>query len=152
MKEFLFFLGSGASVPFGLPTMKEMANEFEEYLDPNSPIQKKYEYLKVMLSSTYDYVDIESIFSVVEAMSREIRYSDLGFAASIIFGKVGVNNCKEKAFRKWDVEEARDLSKRMREFVRKRCILEDSEEVDNLVSGLYGKILKLFALDIRSDQ
>jgi hypothetical protein len=30
MKDFLFFLGSGASVPFGLPTMKQMVDEFEK--------------------------------------------------------------------------------------------------------------------------
>jgi hypothetical protein len=35
MKDALIFLGSGASVPFGLPTMKHFVFDFEKYLQQN---------------------------------------------------------------------------------------------------------------------
>jgi hypothetical protein len=36
MTENLIFLGSGASAPFGLPTMKELVKSFEIHLQKNA--------------------------------------------------------------------------------------------------------------------
>jgi len=144
MKPYLFFLGSGASVPFGLPTMRQMVNEFEESLEKYSPVQKLYDLVKIILETAYGYVDIESIFSVIDIIIRDVRYIDYGFASVHKLAMVGVTSLKEKAFHRSEVERANELARLMKEFVRERCKLGDSAEVDDKINRLYGRVFEAF--------
>ena len=48
MREFVVFIGAGASVPFGIPTMTEMAEKFERKLiEEGSPHFDLYKYRSV---------------------------------------------------------------------------------------------------------
>jgi hypothetical protein len=72
MADVLLFLGSGASVPFGLPTMKKLVELFQKYLSPHSfpyreyPLMKRmYGNIKNIICDTYGYADLESVFTVM---------------------------------------------------------------------------------------
>ena len=108
MANTLVFLGSGASAPFGIPTMKGLVNTFERQLREGSEPDLKemyglYHHIKTSLKSMYGYVDLESIFTVIEDLSKNVKYSDLGFTSAYILssslelGKNGnLANGKEK--------------------------------------------------------
>lgn len=83
MAPILFFLGSGASAPFELPTMKDLVPRFEESLRQfRPPVQSEidlYCSIRNTLFKEYDYSDLESVFSVLEDLSNNIEYRSLGF-------------------------------------------------------------------------
>lgn len=79
MKDLLIFLGSGASAPFGLPTMEDFIRLFEEELKKSSvestvtsddKAMQLYQSIKTVLINTYGYADLESVFSVLKANIR----------------------------------------------------------------------------------
>jgi hypothetical protein len=89
----LVFLGSGASTPFGIPTMKGLVNSFEKQLqersEPNSEeMYDLYQQIKTSLKSIYGYVDLESVFTVIEDLSKNVRHSDLGFTPAYILSSL----------------------------------------------------------------
>lgn len=67
MADTLFFLGAGASAPFGIPTMQGMVDSFEEELraqTSNAQAQAKsetelYTSIKDSLKKGYENVDLE---------------------------------------------------------------------------------------------
>jgi hypothetical protein len=80
MANILLFLGSGASVPFGLPTMKKLVDMFQDYLSSQSfsyeeyPLMKSiFSNIKEVISDTYGYADLESVFTVIESLSRNVE-------------------------------------------------------------------------------
>jgi hypothetical protein len=131
-------------VPFGLPTMRQLANEFELTLEKNSPTQKKYQAVKGVLERAYGYVDIESIFSVIDLMVKDIRYLDYGFASAYILYMMSMVDLKDKASYPFEVETAKEIAKLLKEFIRNRCKLDDSEKVDKKINLLYGKVFEAF--------
>lgn len=92
MATVIFFLGSGASAPFELPTMKDLVPRFEKSLRlSRPPVQKEinlYNSIRNILFSEYDYVDLESVFSVLEDLSSSIEYRDLGFTSMYELAKL----------------------------------------------------------------
>jgi hypothetical protein len=84
LADILLFLGSGASVPFGLPTMKKLVELFQSYLLSRSfsyeeylLMKRIYSDIKHIISDTYEYVDLESVFTVIEPQKLRLntRYS-----------------------------------------------------------------------------
>lgn len=156
MKNALIFFGSGASVPFGLPTMKQFVLEFENQLkqklqsDSSSYTKDMlllYEDIKNRLVQIYDYADLESVFSVIEALSRNVRYSDLGFPCSYSLSKLSTKS--EGTSNLWIGSDslkalATDLLSSYKEFVRERLNFdEDMEEcIDELFRDFYNTISK----------
>lgn len=72
----VFFLGAGASAPFGIPTMKQMVANFNEYISEHgTPVEVSlYMDIKKTLERTKgNNVDLESVFTVIDGI---INYSD----------------------------------------------------------------------------
>ena len=84
MTETLLFLGSGSSVPFGLPTMRGLVKTFEVNLEKNAEkeshlaVLNYYRDIKQNLQRVHDNVDLESI-NVLLAIERDTKYGDLPF-------------------------------------------------------------------------
>ena len=77
----LIFLEKGASRSFEIPTMTEMVQKFEEYLKANnSKDMMLYSEIKKTLSKGYDVsqIDIESIFSVLEGIAKDVTPEQMG--------------------------------------------------------------------------
>ena len=81
------FLGSDASAPFGLPTMKDLVKLLEEEFlklsnrstnGDDKATEKLYHSIKVSLRNVYGYADLESVFSVLKTILEGAKYSDLG--------------------------------------------------------------------------
>jgi hypothetical protein len=96
MKDTLIFLGSGASAPFGLPTMKDFVDDFDQLLRTElasgtsnlKEMKTLYEDIKNTLIRIHGYVDLESVFTVIEAISRNVEYAELGFPCSYFVSKI----------------------------------------------------------------
>jgi hypothetical protein len=76
MRDFVVFIGAGASVPFGIPTMTQMVQQFEERVDnqKSPPIdvsfsvnRQFYQKIKLRLKN-YDNYDIESLITILQDM------------------------------------------------------------------------------------
>ena len=97
MEEILIFLGFGASSSFGLPTMEDLVKLFEQKLEESTRseryviMKQLYHSIKDITLSTYDYVDLESIFSVFQDISEGVRYSNLGFTTTFTNSRLGIN-------------------------------------------------------------
>jgi hypothetical protein len=138
MTENLVFLGSGASVPFGLPTMREMVEYFESYLEKNAPngsAQKILEYyreIKANLQKVHDNVDLESIFSVLYIIERDTKFSDLPFVFNHILSKFNKELKNTHIFTREERDIASKLLISYKEFVREKCAINHNLYDDNI--------------------
>jgi hypothetical protein len=87
--EPLFFFGAGASKPFDIPTMKEMVSEFQKELASTSGSGvrsevRMYNQVTASLKETFGRVDLESVFTVVDAISQGKTLKDLGYFATFL--------------------------------------------------------------------
>jgi len=92
MKDVLISLGSGASVQFGLPNMRQFVFEFEKHLQQRSehdsshnmnPMLSLYEHIKSTLIRVHGYTDLESVFSVENFLEsdRTVTVYDMATAS-----------------------------------------------------------------------
>jgi hypothetical protein len=139
--------------------MKQMVDRFEPYLESpvfmsskakkiSKPMLALYNSIKQSLERAYGYADIESIFSVVELLSTDSQYNDLGHASTYLFRKLGVD-VRQRISDENQKVLARLLSKTLREFVRYTCQLGESteiERIDKLYSELFDVLSKKFNL------
>ena len=83
MEGNFILLGAGSSVRFGLPTMRDLVDSFEKQLSKNAKGRRMKEMLalyrdiKRKLRKVYQYVDMESVFSVVDMISKDTFYFGL---------------------------------------------------------------------------
>jgi hypothetical protein len=87
--EPLFFFGAGASRPFDIPTMKEMVSEFQKELANSSGkgIRDEvhlYSQVAASIKQAYGRVDLESVFTVVDAIAQGKTLKDLGYFATFL--------------------------------------------------------------------
>jgi SIR2-like domain len=146
MTENLIFLGSGASVPFGLPTMRGLVDYFENHLERKAKngsakeILTLYREIKQNLQKVHDNVDLESIFSILYAIERDTKYSDLPFIFNYIFSKFkGLKN--SSIFTNQEIENAAKLLILYKNFVRKECTI-NHDLYDDDISQIYDGFLK----------
>lgn len=155
----LIFLGAGASVPFGVPTMKQMVTLFEQELASiqfevtgnfKADMIKLYASIKNSLIATYGYADLESVFSVIDILAADKKYSELGFATNYILsriqksyvGKDTISNPHEKAL-------ALELLEQFKKFVRAKCTIDESkfDLIDSIYSDFFNKLGKKYNAD-----
>ena len=137
MRNFLVFIGAGASVPFGIPTMTGMVQQLEERMNEqkNPPLnldfvvnQKLYQDIKSRLKYYKDY-DIESLITVLQDMIdfERIETRVLGNPSVHHFLAEGKGNDASKMveslrlFSKENREEAAKLLKQVQNFVAESC-------------------------------
>ena len=139
MVGILIFLGAGASCPFGLPTMRDLVELFEQKLEKSKPVPITTEYkimtrlyrsVKKTLFNTYGYVDLESVFTVLLSISQRKKYSDLGFTSSFTISKFiadpSLNITTEE-----NITAAGTLLRKYRTFVSMGCRLKNTREKKN---------------------
>ena len=99
----LVFLGAGASKQFGIPTMQEMVDKFEEKLErDDTKCFALYSRIKNTLVNAYgNSIDIESVFSVLHGIESQTTVKDLGYYAYYFIktanvssvGGLSIRNC-----------------------------------------------------------
>jgi len=139
MAKSIVFLGAGASVPFGIPTMTEMVEEFEANLKTNcSPYLLLFNDIKSRLMN-YRGFDIEVLITVLEGiidfdrMARILNHPCVHYfsAWAMNFEKM-VQLKREDALR--NREQAEQLLREVKTFIADCCAikkesLEESLEV-----------------------
>lgn len=125
--EILIFLGAGASVPFGLPTMTDLVDLFEKKLkkSKSNPEYKLYHSVKEILFNTYGYVDLESVFTVLLSISQSMKYLDLGFSSVFATSKF-IRDPNLNITTEVNITAADKLLKDYRRFVRSSCRLKNT--------------------------
>jgi predicted CopG family antitoxin len=71
-----FFFGAGASIEFGIPSMKQLTDSFSERIQQNKSLLKKREMFADIYNSLADKVDLEAIMSVIVGLKEENRVRD----------------------------------------------------------------------------
>lgn len=151
MKDALIFLGSGASVPFGLPTMKQFVFEFEKHLQQRQPHDSSddtkdmiflYEDIKNTLTQIHGYADLESVFSVIEILSRNVLYAELEFPSSYLISKLNTGRSKGRITSDDKQAVALGLLNIYKEFVRERLDFDEypEERIDEVFADFYNTI------------
>jgi len=141
------FLGAGASTPFDIPTMKDMAIQFEKTL--NSGDEKKlYETICNKLQN-YSYFDLESLITVLQNITDPAPVvNDILNDPSIHFyfnyggeswGKTK-NNITTLA--KANRSIADSLLLKLKEYLIEACTIDPKEEDFKLYNRLFTVILK----------
>ena len=146
MKDILIFLGSGASVPFGLPSMKEMVDRFEKKLEKSNRITNRetmiqlYRSIKKTIFKTNGYVDLESVFTVLLSISKKMKYAHLGLTSLFAISKYNVDFNLNIATEE-EVKTAKKLLKFYKTFVRQTCrVKESGKKIIDVYSDLFEKL------------
>jgi hypothetical protein len=87
MVEPLFLFGAGASRPFDIPTMKEMVTQFKRELSESKSERidaevKLYDDVESTLRKEFGAVDLESVFTVVDALAQAKTFREVGYYAT----------------------------------------------------------------------
>lgn len=140
MAETLIFLGSGASVPFKLPTMMALAESFESYLkrQVEDNLSRTILYLYdviTKLKQVYGYVDVESAFAAVDVLARNIKYEELGVEGGYMISKLGRDIRKDNRIttNKESITATKLLGK-FKEFVKDKCTLNHTYDPDIIIA------------------
>jgi hypothetical protein len=150
MTGILVFLGAGASCPFGLPTMRDLVELFEQKLEKSKPIHITREYkimvrlyrsIKKTLFNTYGYVDMESVFTVLLSISQRMKYSDLGFTSSFAISKF-ITDPNSSITTEENITAAGTLLRKYKTFVSSSCRLKNTQEkrITEVYSDFFEKL------------
>lgn len=159
----IFLLGAGASKPAGIPTIKDMTEEFMEhpllepdkkhFLESEKAYRRKFSFIAEIARTVFPRDDIEYMMSVLislrennetgKLIRQEYRWSRLDKLTKEI------NKGKQSAYYHYDEKELLiDLQTILEQFIRKKC--ETIENIDFLrpFMGLIdSKPLKIFTLN-----
>ena len=137
-----FFFGAGSSAAFGIPTMKDMANEFHNIITKDDHVEKcelYNEVVRILKNDLGSSLDIEAIFSVIEGL-KEYDVENIGelslYASRKFFNDTLLNKA---AFDKTILD---DLETDFQRFVRKSCKLksEHREKLENVYKNFFDVI------------
>lgn len=142
----LFFFGAGASSAFGIPTMKQFVNDFEQYLKENASIDERDLYMDIkdtLQGRMHREVDLEAIFSVIDGV---INYDDpekLGMLALYF-----ASEFKKHFPNKDHVEIAKKLKQKFQTYVKEKCV--PPEQSYSKFSQVYKDFFNRFAKELGS--
>lgn len=144
MHDVLFFLGAGASAPFGIPTMKQFVIDFERFLADNGTEDEKnlYNRIKNALSKQLKReIDLEDIFTVIDGYIG-FNYERLGLLAVYCFhGYLSqLKQIPSPSYEK-EVEICKSLRIKFQKFVRDRCLMpeESFEKISKVYQDLFNR-------------
>ena len=103
---------------------------------------KLYRDIKEKLRRVYRYVDMESVFSVVDMISKDTLYSQLDFGSTYILSIKGNTPNRKKIFTQLQRDHALELLTMYREHVRKECTLKHDydDDINRIYKEFFGKI------------
>jgi len=138
--DLTFFLGAGASAPFGIPTMKQLVVNFEEMLENNGTDEELnvFRDIKNTLENVLQRpTDLEDVFTVIDGIINYglDRIGLLAAYSSIInFTKIPSQPAERVICVK--------LQKKFENFIRRECMIPEKSfpEIFNVYQDLYTKI------------
>ena len=143
------FFGAGASKYFGIPTMKEFPEYFEEYLDGNGDDDEKnlYKRIKDNLKEVYGDLDLEAILTVLEDLSEKERFDSRFEHPSILFFLKSYNQISNTGkLIEIEVKSDREVAKRLKEklkgFIRMKCTSKDFKDKIWLYDEFFDAFIK----------
>jgi hypothetical protein len=145
-RDVVFFFGAGASAPFGIPTMKQFVNDFEEYLNENATKNERIVYadIKTTLEERLGKdVDLEEAFTVIDGI---INYSP---ERHDLLSLYAVSEFKKPFPTKMDEAVCKLLKQKFQAYVREKCIIPDTSF--DKIRDVYQDFFNRFALELPSD-
>jgi hypothetical protein len=135
MNHFVLFIGAGASRPFGIPTMTEMARQFEEELQEESARgdgSAHYDLFDIVKSRLQEYrsFDIEALVTVLqdilqyeEAPAGFLNHPSVHF---FLIGEKGLSSAiaHGKSLAKKHRDAAEKLLAKVKNFVVRACMIK----------------------------
>ena len=131
------FFGAGASKPFGIPTMQDMVSEFEKNLQNNNKeCFEFYTNIKKILVKGYDekQIDIESILSVLDGITSDIKSKELGHYA---FYYIQSYYDPIKKLSDEHVEIAKKTKELLKEYIKESCKIKSDSEIQDIYNKSY---------------
>jgi NAD-dependent SIR2 family protein deacetylase len=117
--EITFFMGAGASAPFGIPTMTKMTEIFGNQLKKEEKII--FDSLLSKMKNIQTQVDIEAVFSLIEKLLQEnIKNED-----PLFYYWKQKNKITENTF---PYEKLRSIKTKLQDELRKACVLKDTNQ------------------------
>lgn len=128
--DLLLFLGSGASAPFGLPTMEQLVYTIEKEIEKKSSNDTKrlYNTVKDFSIAVYKYVDLELIFTILNDIAERRKFMELGITSTFLYRKLDPTFKKADKFLEQNQSIAHTLLKTIKAHVRKKLILTSKQE------------------------
>lgn len=145
-----FFFGSGASAAFGIPTMKNMANEFHNIIRNDDCAEKRELYNEIVEMLKNDMgsdMDIEAIFSVIEGL-KEYDVENIGELSIYACRKFFNDTLLNKTVYNQGILD--DLETNFQRFIRKSCKLK-SEYREKLVN-VYTSFFDVIGESVKAPQ
>jgi hypothetical protein len=147
--EISFFFGAGASVPFEIPTMKQMTNLFNERLCSQGSQQEKKVYDRIVTELEKDLgeekFDIKTIFSVIngglEAGLKAYSATNISplslYASRVIFGESLLNESIRPEGNHLQI--LNSLETHFKYFVRETCVLKENsgDKIVNVYTSFF---------------
>jgi hypothetical protein len=149
MPQVVYFLGAGASAPFGIPTMRDMVSRFEKTLadDRDEAGLKLYQSVKNTIVAGFGYADLESVFSVIQGIAENRKVSELGFAASYALARKGAQVESER-LAKDEAEQrlAGVLLDKFKKRIREMCYIGDESlgKIDEVYLKFFTSVFPFF--------
>jgi hypothetical protein len=145
----VFFFGAGASAPFGIPTMKQFVNDFEEFLLENAEKKEREMYSdikKTLENKTHRHVDLEAIFTVIDGIVNYDNPEKLGMLALYFESE------RKKHFPTTEhVETCNKLKAKFQNFIKEKCDIPGTfPKIEKVYSDFFNRIaLELGTYDTR---
>ncbi len=132
--------------------MREFVASFEKELNDTStgasPMEVNlYSSVTKSLKAAFDYVDLESVFSVIQAIARNARFSELGFVPAYALHLKGIDLAEGTyAPNDGDKQAASLLLERFRRHVRLKCVVgeEQNERIDSVYRNFFEAVGTVF--------
>jgi hypothetical protein len=128
-----FFFGAGASIEFGIPSMKQMTVNFARKIRGSAfrPSEKKlFNTIYGSLAKVYgvDNVDLETIMSVIVGLNEENHIKDnIGELGLFILEKNKITSFTKPNY---DVVTLDRLENKFRKYVRDNTVIRNSKKID----------------------
>jgi hypothetical protein len=129
-----FFFGAGASIAFGVPSMKKMTSTFADELKEKGENEEVevFDLIYKSLETVYgrDKVDIEAIMSVIHGLKEKAQVMDnIGDLGLFILERKGITDLLNESELKKEVLDK--LETKFKQYVRSRVILQP-QKIDRL--------------------
>jgi hypothetical protein len=126
-----FFFGAGASMEFGIPSMKEMTRVFIQELRMKEE-KRAFSVIYRSLAKIYNgNVDLEAVMSVISALKEKERARDnISELGLFILEKKGILIKQIKAQFKYNISVLNNLESRFKKHVRKKVVNRNSRKID----------------------
>jgi SIR2-like domain len=127
-----FFFGAGASIEFGIPSMKQMTKSFAEKIRSRGKPAEKKLFHTIYKSLTHEYaednLDLEAIMSVIVELKEKNRLKDnIGELGLFVLAKEGITNISDYHYERSTLD---SLEAKYKKHVRSNVVIKGSRKID----------------------